>query len=70
MGTSLRKSAVPRRQLELARHKALADAAIRERLFAIALEPVGGSTEQFARVVREDSAKYAQLTKDLRIKID
>ena len=49
-------------------NKALAEAAIRESFLQSAQEPVGGSAEQFLRLVREDFAKYERLAKDLNIK--
>ena len=49
--------------------KALAVPAIREGMLKAANEPVGGSAEQFARLVRDDSAKYARLSKELGIKV-
>ena len=33
-----------------------------------ALEPVGGSAEAFARLVRDDFAKYERLVRELKIK--
>jgi tripartite-type tricarboxylate transporter receptor subunit TctC len=50
-------------------NKAVADPATRDSLLQTATEPVGGSAEQFARVVQEDSARYARLAKELNIKI-
>lgn len=50
--------------------KALADAAIRERYANAALEPVGGSAADLARLLRGDYDKYARLIKDLNIKLD
>jgi tripartite-type tricarboxylate transporter receptor subunit TctC len=50
-------------------NKALADPAVRDSLLQTATEPVGGSAEQFAAVLREDSAKYAQLAEELGIKL-
>ena len=49
-------------------NKALAEAAIRDSFLQSAQEPVGGSAEQFARLVREDFAKYERLAKELNIK--
>jgi tripartite-type tricarboxylate transporter receptor subunit TctC len=46
---------------------ALADRAVREKLLQAAFEPVGGSAEQLARVIREDSEKYARLAKQFNI---
>lgn len=48
--------------------KALAAAAIRESFLQSAQEPVGGSAEAFARLVREDFAKYERLVRELNIK--
>jgi tripartite-type tricarboxylate transporter receptor subunit TctC len=50
--------------------KALADLAVRARLMEVAQDAVGGSAEQFARVIRQDSEKYARLAKDLKIKAE
>jgi tripartite-type tricarboxylate transporter receptor subunit TctC len=50
-------------------NKAAADPATRDSLLQTATEPVGGAAEQFAAVVREDSAKYARLAKELGIRV-
>ncbi len=50
--------------------KALAEAAIKQNLTQSAQEPIGGSAEQFARLVREDFEKYARLVKELNIKVN
>jgi tripartite-type tricarboxylate transporter receptor subunit TctC len=50
--------------------KALAEAAIKQNLIQSAQEPIGGSAEQFARLVREDFEKYARLVKELNIKVN
>jgi tripartite-type tricarboxylate transporter receptor subunit TctC len=49
-------------------NKALAEATIRETFLQSAQEPVGGSAEQFLRLVREDFAKYERLARELSIK--
>jgi tripartite-type tricarboxylate transporter receptor subunit TctC len=41
---------------------------VRENFFQQALEPVGGSPEQFSQLVRDDFAKYKRLVKELSIK--
>ena len=51
-------------------NKALADATIRESLLQQAQEPVGGTIEQFTRLVRDDFEKYARLIKELNLKIE
>jgi tripartite-type tricarboxylate transporter receptor subunit TctC len=48
--------------------KALADPAIRDGLLQSAMEPIGGSPDQFARLVRADIEKYARLARDLKLK--
>ena len=50
--------------------KALAEPGVRERYLQVALEPVGGTPEQFARLMRDDFEKYARLTRELNIRID
>src|SRR6266481_2438019 len=50
--------------------RAMADPATRDSLLQTATEPVGGSAEEFGRVVRGDSAKYARLAKELGIRIN
>ena len=49
-------------------NKAIADPAVRASLLASAQEPIGGTAEQFAVLVREDYAKFGRLVKDLNIK--
>jgi len=48
--------------------KSLAVPSIREGMLKADNEPVGGSPEDFARLVRDDSAKYARLSRELGIK--
>ena len=50
--------------------KALADDAVRKNLQDSAQEPIGGTAEQFAELVREDYAKLGRLVKDLNIKAE
>ena len=50
--------------------KALAEPAIRDNLVASAQEPIGGSADAFARLVRDDFEKYARLAKELNIKVN
>lgn len=50
--------------------KALAEPALRERYAQAALEPVGGSAEAFAQYVREATATYGRLVKELNIRVD
>ncbi len=58
------------RRLNAEADKALALPAMRERFAQAALEGVGGSPEQFARLYREDFEKYARLVKELNIKLN
>jgi tripartite-type tricarboxylate transporter receptor subunit TctC len=48
--------------------KALADPAIKANLVNSAQEPIGGSPDQLARLMRDDFAKYERLVRTLNIK--
>ncbi len=50
--------------------KALASPGVRERYASAALDPVGGSPEALAKVLRDDYEKYGRLVKELAIKVD
>jgi tripartite-type tricarboxylate transporter receptor subunit TctC len=50
--------------------KALADRAIRDKFLDAALDSVSGTPEQFARLVQQDSEKFARLAKELNIKAE
>ena len=50
--------------------KALADPTVRKNLQDAAQEPIGGTAEQFAQLVRDDYAKFGRLVKDLNIKVE
>ena len=43
---------------------------VRERLTALGTEPTGGSPEQFAQVIRADSARWAKVVSDAGIRIE
>jgi tripartite-type tricarboxylate transporter receptor subunit TctC len=58
------------RRLNAEVDRALALPAVRERFAQAALEGVGGSPEQFARLYRDDFEKYRRLVKELEIKIN
>lgn len=49
-------------------NKALSDTNVRAKLAQSALEPVGGTHQQFGKLVAEDFERYAKLVKDLGIK--
>jgi len=49
-------------------NKALAEAAVRESFLQSAQEPVGGTIDAFARLLRDDFGKYERLVRDLNIK--
>jgi tripartite-type tricarboxylate transporter receptor subunit TctC len=51
-------------------NKAIADPAVRKNFLDSGQEPVGGTAEQFAVLVREDYAKFGRLVKDLNIKAE
>jgi tripartite-type tricarboxylate transporter receptor subunit TctC len=50
--------------------KALGDEKVRKAFADQAQDPVGGTAEQFANLVREDYDKYARLVKDLHVKTE
>ena len=50
--------------------KAVTEPAIRKNLEDSAQEPVGGSAEAFAKLVRDDFAEFEKLVKELNIKIN
>lgn len=58
------------RRLNAATERVLAQPAVRERFAPQALEAVGGSPEQFAKLYRDDYEKYGRLVKELNIKIN
>ena len=49
---------------------ALGDEKIRKSFFDQSLEPAGGATAQYAKLVREDSDKYARLVKELNVTVE
>jgi tripartite-type tricarboxylate transporter receptor subunit TctC len=49
--------------------RALRDETVRDTLLKAAQEPIGGTTEQFAKLVRSDYNKYAELAKELGISV-
>jgi len=58
------------RRLNAEIDKALADALVRERFDRAAMEAVGGSTEDFARLVRSNFEMYRKLVADLNIRVN
>jgi tripartite-type tricarboxylate transporter receptor subunit TctC len=50
--------------------KALADPAIKKNLEDSAQEPIGGSADAFAKLVREDFVKFEKLVKELDIRVN
>lgn len=55
-------------RLNAVTNSALADATVRESFLQSAQEPIGGSADQFNRLVRDDFEKYGRLVKELNIK--
>jgi len=55
-------------RLNATTNAALADATVRESFLQSAQEPIGGSADQFNRLVRDDFEKYGRLVKELNIK--
>ncbi len=50
-------------------NKALQDAAVKKVFTDSAQEPVGGTADQFSKLVHEDFGKYDKLVRDLNIKV-
>ena len=55
-------------QLNTLINKSLNDAIIRKSFLQSAQEPVGGSAEEFSRLVHADFEKYGRLMRDLNMK--
>ena len=51
-------------------NRALGEATIRESFLQSTQEPVGGSAEQFSRLIREDFDKYGRLVNELNIRVN
>ena len=51
-------------------NRGLADPALRSTLVERGLEPLGGTPEQFGAHIRSEIAKYAQIVKVAKIRID
>lgn len=62
------KDAVARMNAEF--NQGLADTALRNTLVERGLEPIGGTPEQFGAHIRREIAKYAQIVRVAKIKID
>ena len=50
--------------------KILADPAIRDRYLQVALEPVGGTVEQFTAQINDDYVRYGVMVKQFNIKVE
>jgi tripartite-type tricarboxylate transporter receptor subunit TctC len=57
-------------RINSALNAALHDAAVKERLKAAGLEPVGGTPEQFAKLIHDESVKWAPIIKRSGARID
>jgi tripartite-type tricarboxylate transporter receptor subunit TctC len=51
-------------------NKALTQPPVREGFLQSAQEPVGGTADEFARLLREDYDKYARLVQELNIRLN
>jgi tripartite-type tricarboxylate transporter receptor subunit TctC len=49
--------------------KVLADPSVRERYLQGALEPIGGSIEQFTKRIRDDYERYGKVVKEMNMKL-
>jgi tripartite-type tricarboxylate transporter receptor subunit TctC len=50
--------------------RVLQDPAVRERFVSDGAEPVGGTPEQFAAVIRADLSKWGKVIRDAGIRLD
>ena len=69
----LAPAATPRpivEQLSADANRVLADPDVRSRMIAIGADPRGNTPEEFARFIRDDQAKWAQLMRDAGIRPD
>jgi tripartite-type tricarboxylate transporter receptor subunit TctC len=57
-------------KLEAALRKALADAGVREKLKAMAVDPGGGAADEFARLIDGDIRKYVEIVKAANLKFE
>jgi tripartite-type tricarboxylate transporter receptor subunit TctC len=57
-------------RLNAAINVALSDDTVRKNFTDEAQEPAGGTVDQYAKLVREDSDKYARLVKELDLKVE
>jgi len=57
-------------RLNAAINEALRDEKVRKIFTDQAQDPAGGSAEQYARLIREDSDKFARLVKELNVKVE
>jgi tripartite-type tricarboxylate transporter receptor subunit TctC len=51
-------------------NRALAAPAVREKLTALGVEVVAGSSERFAEHIRKETAKWAEVVKRAGVKVD
>ena len=51
-------------------NQALAVLAVREQMATLGIEPVGGSAEQFAALLKEENARWSRMVSDLRLRTD
>ncbi len=58
------------RRLNAEINRILQTAEVRERLAALGTEPTGGTPEQFAQLIRADTARWAKVVADARIRIE
>jgi tripartite-type tricarboxylate transporter receptor subunit TctC len=51
-------------------NRVLADPAIKERFVTLGFEPVGGSSTQFAEVIRSEGEKWSKVIRDANVKAE
>jgi tripartite-type tricarboxylate transporter receptor subunit TctC len=57
-------------RINSALNAALNDTSVKERLKSAGLEPVGGTPEQFAKLIQDESIKWAPIIKRSGARID
>lgn len=63
-------SAAVQEKLNAAVNAGLKSPEVRERLAALGAEPLGGTSEEFGKVIKADTARFAELTKKANITAD
>jgi tripartite-type tricarboxylate transporter receptor subunit TctC len=57
-------------KLNEAMNAALKDEKLKDTFFKGAIDPIGGTPEEFGKVAQADSVKYERLTRELNVRIN